>query len=65
MRLPAAVPGSRIIFAGVLATLMVPFQVVMIPTLLIVKHLHIVDSLPALSCQPRHPIWYLPASAFL
>ena len=27
---------------------MVPFQVVMIPTLLIVKHLGLVDSLPAL-----------------
>ena len=31
-----------------LATLMVPFQVVMIPTLLIVKHLGLVDTLPAL-----------------
>ncbi len=40
--------GSGIIFLGILATLMVPFQVVMIPTLLIVKHLGIVDSLPAL-----------------
>jgi multiple sugar transport system permease protein len=40
--------GSRLAFIGILATLMVPFQVVMIPTLLIVKHLHIVDSLPAL-----------------
>lgn len=40
--------GSRILFLGILATLMVPFQVVMIPTLLIVKHLGIVDSLPAL-----------------
>ena len=41
-------PGSRIIFVAILATLMVPFQVVMIPTLLIVKHLGIVDTLPAL-----------------
>jgi multiple sugar transport system permease protein len=41
-------PGSRILFLGLLATLMVPFQVVMIPTLLIVKHLGMVDSLPAL-----------------
>jgi multiple sugar transport system permease protein len=41
-------PGSRILFLGILATLMVPFQVVMIPTLLIVKELGIVDSLPAL-----------------
>jgi len=40
--------GSRILFFGILATLMVPFQVVMIPTLLIVKHLGLVDSLPAL-----------------
>ena len=41
-------PGSRIAFVAILATLMVPFQVVMIPTLLIIKHLHLVDSLPAL-----------------
>ncbi len=41
-------PGSRILFLGILATLMVPFQVVMIPTLLIVKQLGLVDSLPAL-----------------
>jgi multiple sugar transport system permease protein len=41
-------PGSRVAFVAILATLMVPFQVVMIPTLLIVKHLHLVDSLPAL-----------------
>jgi multiple sugar transport system permease protein len=41
-------PGSRIVFVAILATLMVPFQVVMIPTLLIVKHLGMVDSLPAL-----------------
>jgi multiple sugar transport system permease protein len=41
-------PGHRLVFVAVLATLMVPFQVVMIPTLLIVKDLHIVDSLPAL-----------------
>lgn len=40
--------GSRLVFLAILATLMVPFQVVMIPTLLIVKHLHLVDSLPAL-----------------
>ena len=40
--------GSRILFIGILATLMVPFQVVMIPTLLIIKHLGLVDSLPAL-----------------
>ena len=41
-------PGSQVAFILILATLMVPFQVVMIPTLLIVKHLHLVDSLPAL-----------------
>jgi multiple sugar transport system permease protein len=40
--------GSRVLFLGLLATLMVPFQVVMIPTLLIIKHLGLVDSLPAL-----------------
>jgi multiple sugar transport system permease protein len=41
-------PGSKIAFIAILATLMVPFQVVMIPTLLIVKHLGLVDTLPAL-----------------
>jgi multiple sugar transport system permease protein len=41
-------PGSQVMFILILATLMVPFQVVMIPTLLIVKHLHLVDTLPAL-----------------
>ena len=41
-------PGHRIVFVAILATLMVPFQVVMIPTLLIVKDLGLVDSLPAL-----------------
>jgi len=40
--------GRRIVFGLVLATLMVPFQVVMIPSLLIVKHLGLVDTLPAL-----------------
>jgi multiple sugar transport system permease protein len=40
--------GSGVLFLAILATLMVPFQVVMIPTLLIVKHLGLVDSLPAL-----------------
>jgi multiple sugar transport system permease protein len=40
--------GSGLVFFAILATLMVPFQVVMIPTLLIIKHLHLVDSLPAL-----------------
>ncbi|HEX3908599.1 MAG TPA: carbohydrate ABC transporter permease, partial [Mycobacteriales bacterium] len=41
-------PGNKILFIGILATLMVPFQVVMIPTLLIVKHLGLVNTLPAL-----------------
>ncbi|MFZ2012949.1 MAG: carbohydrate ABC transporter permease [Nocardioides sp.] len=41
-------PGSQVAFIAILATLMVPFQVVMIPTLLIVKYLHLVDTLPAL-----------------
>jgi multiple sugar transport system permease protein len=41
-------PGSSVVFIAILATLMVPFQVVMIPTLLIVKYLHLVDTLPAL-----------------
>jgi multiple sugar transport system permease protein len=41
-------PGRNIAFLAILATLMVPFQVVMIPTLLIVKHLGLVDTLPAL-----------------
>lgn len=45
-RIPFA--GSRVLFVGILATLMVPFQVVMIPTLLIVKYLGLVDTLPAL-----------------
>jgi multiple sugar transport system permease protein len=40
--------GSRVVFVLLLATLMVPFQVVMIPSLLIVKHLGLVDTLPAL-----------------
>ncbi|ONH32589.1 carbohydrate ABC transporter permease [Pseudofrankia asymbiotica] len=41
-------PGSRLAFGAILATLMVPFQVLMIPTLLIIKYLGIVNSLPAL-----------------
>ncbi|WP_375490747.1 carbohydrate ABC transporter permease [uncultured Jatrophihabitans sp.] len=42
-------PGNRIVFFLILATLMVPFQVLMIPTLLIVKHLGLVNTLPALT----------------
>ena len=41
-------PGSRIVFLVLLATLMVPFQVTMVPTLLIIKFLGLVDTLPAL-----------------
>jgi multiple sugar transport system permease protein len=40
--------GRQVVFILLLATLMVPFQVVMIPSLLIVRHLGLVDSLPAL-----------------
>jgi multiple sugar transport system permease protein len=40
--------GRGVLFVLLLATLMVPFQVVMIPSLLIVKHLGLVDTLPAL-----------------
>jgi multiple sugar transport system permease protein len=41
--------GSNVAFVLMLATLMVPFQVVMIPTLLVMKDLHLVDSLAALA----------------
>jgi multiple sugar transport system permease protein len=40
--------GRGILFATLMATLMVPFQVTMIPTFLIVQHLGLVDSLGAL-----------------
>ena len=40
--------GNGALFLVILATIMVPFQVVMIPTLLIIKHLGLVDSLGAL-----------------
>jgi multiple sugar transport system permease protein len=40
--------GRGVLFVLLLATLMVPFQVVMIPTLLIVKQFGLVDTLPAL-----------------
>jgi multiple sugar transport system permease protein len=40
--------GRGVLFILLLATLMVPFQVVMIPTLLIIKQLGLVDTLPAL-----------------
>ncbi len=41
--------GSQLAFVLMLATLMVPFQVVMIPTLLVMKHLGMVDSLASLA----------------
>ena len=40
--------GRGLLFALMLATLMVPFQVVMVPTFLIVRHLGLVDTLGAL-----------------
>jgi multiple sugar transport system permease protein len=40
--------GREVVFVLILATLMVPFQVVMIPTFLIVKHLGLIDTLGAL-----------------
>ena len=41
--------ANNVAFVLMLATLMVPFQVVMIPTLLIMKHLGLVDTLAALA----------------
>jgi multiple sugar transport system permease protein len=40
--------GSRVLFVAVLATLMVPFQIVMLPTLIVMRELHLVDTLGAL-----------------
>jgi multiple sugar transport system permease protein len=40
--------GNNVVFVLILATLMVPFQVVMIPTFIIMKHLGLIDSLGAL-----------------
>jgi multiple sugar transport system permease protein len=40
--------GREVLFYVLLATLMVPFQVVMIPTFLIVKHIGLVDSVGGL-----------------
>jgi multiple sugar transport system permease protein len=40
--------GRELLFVALLATLMVPFQVIMIPTVLIVQHLGLVDSLGGL-----------------
>jgi multiple sugar transport system permease protein len=40
--------GGPVLFLVLIATLMIPFQVVMVPTLLIVRDLHLIDSLGAL-----------------
>jgi multiple sugar transport system permease protein len=40
--------GSNVLFVALLATLMVPFQVILIPTFLIVRHLGLIDSIGAL-----------------
>ena len=40
--------GSNVLFILLLATLMVPFQVVMIPTFLIVRHMGLIDNISAL-----------------
>jgi multiple sugar transport system permease protein len=40
--------GRGVLFVGLLATLMVPLQVLIIPTFIIVRALHLVDTLPAL-----------------
>lgn len=40
--------GREVIFILVLATLMIPFQVVIIPTFLIIRHLGLIDTLGAL-----------------
>jgi multiple sugar transport system permease protein len=40
--------GREVIFILVLATLMIPFQVIIIPTFLIIRHLGLIDTLGAL-----------------
>ncbi|WP_274651133.1 carbohydrate ABC transporter permease [Paenibacillus humicola] len=40
--------GKKILFVVILATLMVPFQVVMIPTYLIISKLHLINNLSAI-----------------
>ena len=45
--------GSNVLFFLLLATLMVPFQVVLIPTFLIVRHMGLIDNISALiAAQP-------------
>jgi ABC-type glycerol-3-phosphate transport system permease component len=41
-------PGRDLLFVVVLATMMVPFQVTMIPTTIIVSRLHLINSYPGL-----------------
>jgi len=53
--------GNGALFLVILATLMVPFQVVMVPTLLIVRSLGLVDTLPALMA----PNFVTPFGVFL
>ena len=40
--------GSNVLFVLLLATLMVPFQVILIPTFLIVRHMGLIDNITAL-----------------
>ena len=40
--------GREVVFVLILATLMIPFQVIIIPTFLIVRSLHLIDTLGAL-----------------
>ena len=40
--------GSRVLLALMLATLVIPFQLTMIPTFLLMKHLGLIDTLGAL-----------------
>jgi len=53
--------GSGALFLVILATLMVPFQVVMVPRLLIVRGLGLVDMLPALMAPNWSPRSVCPA----
>jgi multiple sugar transport system permease protein len=40
--------GSTVIFLLILATLIIPFQITMIPTFIVMEHLHLTDTLGAL-----------------
>jgi multiple sugar transport system permease protein len=48
VRVRASVLGRDVVFIILLATMMIPFQVIMIPTFLIVRQLGLIDSLSAL-----------------